>query len=146
MSDEKKELTEPKSKMPSELNLGSSTKIDLSWLPEDERKELLKDYAKGVIEINHKAHQLGVDEESLRSTLENLNNTTRDATDLGAHVTMSHTQSSSIGRTEVIMGNTKQAERGKLSKSQTGETNWTPFYIIATIAAVVIIIALMAQQ
>lgn len=146
MDKEKKELAASTSAVPSELNLGSSTKIDLAWLPEEERKELLKDYAKGIIEVNRKAHELGVDEESLRRTLENLNNTTKDATDLGAHVTMSHTQTSTIGRTEVIMGNTKQAERGKLSKSQTGETNWTPFYVIAAIVAVVTIVALMAQQ
>ena len=44
-------------------------------------------------------------------------------------VTVSHTQESSVGRTEVIMGNTEQAMRGRLTKSQTGERDWLPYLI-----------------
>ena len=42
-SDEKK-LTKPSSGVPTQINLGPSTSMDLSWLSEDERKALLIDY------------------------------------------------------------------------------------------------------
>jgi len=41
------------------------------------------------------------------------------------------------------MGNTEEAQSGKLSKSQTGEKDWTPYYIFGGILALIIIAALM---
>ena len=56
-------------------------------------------------------------------------------------MTVTHTQTTAVGRTEVIMGNTETAGKGKLTRTQTGnETNWTPYYIFAAIAAVVLIV------
>lgn len=127
----------------SEIQVGTAKSIDLSHLPEEQRVELQMEHARGMIDLQRKALELGVDEASLRNTLTNLNETTREATDVGASVTVSHTQSSSIGRTEVIMGNTDHAKKGRLSKSQTGETNWTPLYIGLGVVAVLILVSIL---
>jgi hypothetical protein len=45
-----------------------------------------------------------------------------------------------IGRTEIIMGNTQAAGKGKLTRPRIGnETNWISYYIFAAIAEVVLI-------
>ena len=44
------------------------------------------------------------------------------------------------------MGNTAEAGKGKLTKSQSGETNWTPYYIFAVIAAVVLMAVAIAAH
>ena len=72
-----------------------------------------------------------------------MSDTTREISDRGDAVTITHTQTTKVGRTEIMMGNTEQAQSGKLSKSQTGEKDWTPYYIFGGILALVIIAALM---
>jgi hypothetical protein len=131
--------------VPTSVPLGPSTSIDLSWLPENERKAILTEYMRGVLDVSKKAQDLHVDVGVLRSTLDTLAEHTQKVADAGNSVTISHTQTSSVGRTEIIMGNTDRAQSGKLSRSQTGANEWTPYYIIAGIIAVVIVIGLLAK-
>ena len=132
-----------KGDVPTNINLDPTTSMDLSWLPEAERKALLTNYAKGMLDISVKAQELHVDAGALKKTLDDLSNTTREIAEAGNSVTISHSQTTKVGRTEVIMGNTDQAQSGKLSKTQSGEKDWTPFYIFGGIVAVVIIAAFM---
>jgi len=131
------------SSVPSRIDLTPGTSMDISWLTESERKSLLADYTKGMLDISRKAHELHVDSAALRKTLDDLSATTKEVSESGNAVTVSHTQTTSVGRTEVIMGNTQQAQSGKLSKSQTGEKDWNPYYIFGGILALIIIAALM---
>jgi len=142
--DQEKSLTRSTSGVPTEINLGPSTSMDLSWLPENERKALLIDYTKGMIDISKKAQELHVDAVVLKKTLDDLSDTTREVSDSGNAVTITHSHTTKVGRTEIMMGNTEQAQSGKLSKSQTGEKDWTPYYIFAGILALIIIAALMS--
>ena len=139
---ENQSLTKMPSNVPTHINLGAATSMDLSWLSEHERKALLIDYAKGMIDINKKAQDLHIDAEALKKVLNDLSGTTREVSESGNAVTITHTQTTKVGRTEIMMGNTQQAQSGKLSKSQTGEKDWTPYYIFAVILALVVIAAL----
>jgi len=129
--------------VPTKIDLTPGTSMDISWLPESERKVLLTDYTKGILDISRKAQELHVDSAALKKTLDDLSVTTKEVSESGNAVTISHTQTTSVGRTEVIMGNTQQAQSGRLSKSQTGEKDWTPYYIFGGILALIIIVALM---
>ncbi len=142
-NDQNKNITKTDSNVPTEINLGPSTSMDLSWLPENERKALLIDYTKGIMDISKKAQELHVDAAVLKKTLDDFSDTTREVSDSGNAVTITHSQTTKVGRTEVIMGNTEEAQSGKLSKSQTGEKDWTPYYIFGGILALIIIAALM---
>lgn len=142
-NDRENNITKSGGSVPTEINLGPSTSMDLSWLPENERKALLIDYTKGMIDIGKKAQELHVDAAVLKRTLDDLSDTTREVSDSGNAVTITHSQTTKVGRTEVMMGNTEQAQSGKLSKSQTGEKDWTPYYIFGGILALIIIAALM---
>lgn len=130
----------PSQAVPTIVPLGpSSQQLDLSWMPEDQRRALLTDYAKGAVDIARKANELGVEVSTLRSTLGTLADNTRQVSQDGNSITVTHVQNSSFGRTEVIMGNTEAAGKGRLSKSQTGERDWMPIYVIAGIGAIVLI-------
>ena len=142
-NNQEKNLTKSISNVPMEINLGPTTSIDLSWLPEKERQALLIDYTKGMLDINKTAHELHVDATVLKKTLEGWSDTTRDVSKNGNSVTITHSQTTKVGRTEVMMGNSGQAQNGKLSKSQAGEKDWMPFYIVGGILTLLIIVVLM---
>src|SRR5712692_1629898 len=100
--------------VPTAVPLGPSASIDLSWLPEAERKALLTDYVRGALDISKKAQDLHVDVGVLKNTLQTLADTTKEVSESGNAVTITHTQTTSIGRTEIMMGNTERAQSGKL--------------------------------
>ena len=135
----------PIAKVPSEVPLSPTTSMDLSWLPESERKALLVDYAKGMLDISKKAQELHVDVGTLENTLHALAATTKEVSEAGNSVTVTHTQTTKIGRTEISMGNTETAKSGRLSSSQTGQRDWTVVYILAGIVAVILVVALVGR-
>ncbi len=142
-NDQDKNITTSNVGVPTEINLGPSASMDLSWLPEKERKALLIDYTKGIIDINKKAQELHIDANVLKKTLDDFSDTVRAVSDSGDAVTITHSQTTKIGRTEIMMGNTEEAQSGRLSKSQKGEKDWTPYYIFGGILALIIIAALL---
>lgn len=118
--------------------------VDLSSLTDEERAELVKDYTRGVIEIEKKARELHVDGNSLRFTLETLARTAKEVSEAGNAVTIDHNANTKVGVTKVKIGNTEEAKSGRFASGQTGETNWTPYYIIGGLVAIVLIAFLFA--
>jgi hypothetical protein len=132
---------------PTSIALATGQTVDLSFIPEAQRNALMADYMRGTLDIAKKANELHVDVVTLRNTLGTLAETTRQVSQDGNSVTVTHTQTTAVGRTEIIMGNTETAGRGKLTRTQTGsETNWTPYYIFAAIAAVVLIVIAIVSR
>lgn len=144
-NDQEKSLTKISGGVPTEIPLGPTKSLDLSWLPENERKVILSDYTKGMLDLGKKAQELNIDAAILKKTLDDLSETTKDLAASGNAVTISHTQTTKVGRTEILIGNTEKAQNGKLTKTQTGEKDWTPYYIFAGILALIIIFALMSK-
>jgi len=105
---------------PNTLQLGPSKQLNLEGLTEDQRRELLMKYAEGHIALNQKAQEAALDIQALGNTLGTLSQNTREIAATGSAVTVAHTQDSSLGRTEVLMGTSAAAKVGKLSKTQTG--------------------------
>jgi hypothetical protein len=132
-------------KQPAIITIGGTTSLDLDSLPEEQRNQLMSDYAKGMVNIALRAQELGVDVSVLKNTLTGLADTTKQVSEAGNAVTISHTQTTTAGRTEIKMGNTDDAKSGKLTRSQTGETDWTPYYIFAGIAAIILIAVVMSR-
>ena len=147
MSDPRGNPTPTPSGPPTSIALATGQTIDLSFIPEAQRNALMAEYMRGTIDISRKANELHVDVVTLRNTLGALAETTRQVSQDGNSVTVTHTQTTAVGRTEIIMGNTETAGQGKLSPTQTGrETNWTPYYIFAAIAAVVLIVTVIVAH
>ena len=121
--------------------------LDISSLTEEEQSAIVLDYQRGLVDIRLRAASLGVDVTVLGETLRHLAEKTIEISKSeGASVTVTHTQDSSLGRTEIIMGNTEQAQRGRLTKSQGGDRDWTPFYVIGgLIVAGIVLVAVLAR-
>jgi hypothetical protein len=130
---------------PTVIPVGNIAQIDLSALPENQRQELFRQHAAGVLDIGRKAQELSVDVGALRATLDVASQTARDASQAGNSVTITHVVESKAGRTEVIMGNTDTAHSGKLSSRQAGGRDWMPYYIFAGLLALVIVVALFKK-
>jgi hypothetical protein len=90
--------------MPMSIALATGQTVDLSFIPEGQRNALLAEYVRGTLDIAKKANELHVDVITLRNTLGTLVDTTRQVAQDGNSVTVTHTQTTAVGRTEIIMG------------------------------------------
>jgi hypothetical protein len=133
--------------VPTSIALGSGQTVDLSFIPEAQRSVILAEYMRGNMNIALRANELHVNVLTLKNTLDALVGSVNQVAKDGNSVTITNTQDTPLGRTEIIMGNTETAGKGRLTRSQVGgETNWIPYYIFAAIAAfAVIVIAIVSR-
>lgn len=134
----------PAQKSEGSIVLGDTTVLQTAGLTDGQIQELRMQHARGMIDIYKKAQELHVDAKVLDETLTVMAKQTEQVSKSGDSVTMTHAHSSSLGRTEVIMGNTEKAAKGKLSRSQTGEDDNTMKYVII-IAVVLIVVAIIVS-
>ena len=120
------------------VSLGDNRQLDLAGLPQATRDELTSAIAKGEVELQKKWRELNIDNEALGNRITDIGNSVAQVTEQGASATITGSYTDGMGHTEVIIGNTKEAERGKLNRSQRGERDQT--LIFFAIAAVVIVI------
>lgn len=123
------------------LKLTQNDVLDLSDLSESQVSELRLQHAKGLVSLQQKAQEMKIDVAALDASLNSFNDQTAKATQAGTSATIQHSQTTSIGRTEVIIGNTDRAAAGKLSRSAAGEKDRT-LIIIGIIAVAVVLVAM----
>lgn len=125
------------------INLGPTLPpIDLTGMSTEQVAELKRQYASAMIDQFKKNVELKTDNASLATTLDSINTEAAKATQANVSMTVTHTQTTSIGRTEVVMGNTDRAASGKLSASAAGVPDrvlWT----IGIVAVAIVIVALI---
>jgi len=128
------------------LNLGASAPLDLSQLPEEQQHALMAEYAHNRIDMARKAEELGVEVRALEESLRVFAGTAQEATESGNAVTISHTRKSANGETDIVIGNTEEAQRGRVARHQTGERDWTPYYVGGGLLALVLIVGALAAN
>ncbi|HUV59168.1 MAG TPA: hypothetical protein VMW09_03545 [Desulfatiglandales bacterium] len=143
---EKKDLVkkdEDTAILPSEdvIQLGKTGEfLDLRGLTEVQKQEIKTKYAEAMIEVAHKAAEVGVDTRALDAKLGTMAAHTKEVADQpDASVTITATQDDSIGRTEIIMGTSDEAKKGKLTRSQTGQRDLTPVWIGLAVFVIIVI-------
>ena len=127
------------------IKLGDVSTIDTAGLTPEQVQALKMQHAQGLIDIQKKAHELKVDVAALGGGLNTMAQSTKDVSEAGNSVTISHSMSTSFGRTEVMMGNTDTASKGKLSRSQAGLKDMTMYYVVIA-AVVVVVLALILMH
>lgn len=110
---------------------------ELDGLPEEEAIAIRKKLADGMADIHLRERAVSTDGKQLREKLGRSVQVAVAAHQEGLSVTETTTHDHGTGRTELIVGNTTTAERGKLSDAQRGTENYTLWYVI--IAALVIV-------
>ena len=128
------------------LQLGSNTQIDLSGLTLEQQQQLKIKHAEASIAINRKKQEIIADVGALNHSLEVMAHNTSEVAAAGADVTITHTQDNSLGRTEVMMGTSDAAKRGKLTRSQTGQPDHTNLFAAVGVFVVIIIALVMVAM
>ncbi len=108
---------------PSSAVLAVGGGIEISGLQPGQISVLQEQHAKGLIEVQRKASELKVDIQALDQTLESLTSQARTANDAGVNITATHTQNTTLGQTEIIVGNTQRAASGKVAPFWAGFDN-----------------------
>ena len=125
------------------LELSNTNSIDLTGLSDSQAIELKKKFAENRIDLDAKTQEMRIGVAALNATLESFNSNAEKATQAGHSATFQHSQTTSLGRTEIIVGNTDKAASGKLNRSATGEANNTILIaVILGIAAIVVALIL----
>jgi hypothetical protein len=126
------------------INLGQSDVLDLSGLSEVQISEIKQQQAEGIVAVQVKAAEKKLDVTALDAALSSFTEQTARAVEAGTHATIQHSQTSSIGKTEVVIGNTERAASGKVSSATDGLQN-NSLTIIGIIGIVVILLAVFAK-
>lgn len=125
-----------------QLVLNNGQVINLEGLPEETVIELRKKQAEGMIGLQNSMIASGIDTKNVDQRLTDIaNNVAKAAADQSA-VTITGTYNDKLGRTEVIGGTSDAAHKGKLSRSQQGQSDNTLLYI-GIAAAVIILLAVI---
>ena len=128
------------------LNPGANSTI-FNSLSEEQQSSLLMEYMRGNLDIGKKAAQMHVDIEAFKNMLDVMAAKTSALSEQeNTSVTMSHTQDTSVGRTEVIMGNTAQAASGRLTRTMAGERDLKPFYIVGAVIIVLVLVSMLVRH
>lgn len=128
------------------INLApTASSVDLSGLSPEQVAELKRQHAAGMIDLSRTANDLKAHNASLAMLLDSLNSEAAKATQSNVSMTATHTQTTPIGRTEIVIGNTDRAASGKLSTSATGVPDRV-LWIVGIIATAMIIIAVIASR
>jgi len=122
----------------SNIQLGTIAAIDTTGLTDQQIQMLKVKQAEGMIDLQRRGLGVQTDVAALEAGLGVLAANTKAVADAGNSVTITNTQTNEFGRTEIIMGNTATAGKGKLSKSQTGQRDFTLLYV--GIGAIVLVV------
>ena len=121
------------------IDLSTNNLLDVSGLSDEAKQQLQIKANEAKIELQQKAQEANIDIQGTKVNLDNLNDTVKDSTREGTSITVTHTQTTSVGRTEVVMGNTERAASGKISRSGAGlEDNTIKLLIGGGIIAIVV--------
>jgi hypothetical protein len=93
----------------------------------------------------HEAERLKVEVGVLGLGLGTIADTVKKADEAGNSATITHSQSNAFGRTEVIIGNTDTAARGKLSRSQTGLKDYSLHIVVIAAVVLIALVAVLAH-
>ncbi|CCG42926.1 hypothetical protein [Magnetospirillum molischianum] len=126
------------------INLAQSDVLDLTGLDETQISEIKQQQAEGIVAVQIKAAEKKLDVTALDAALTSFTEQTARAVEAGTHATIQHSQTSSIGKTEVVIGNTERAASGKVSSSSDSLQN-NSLTILGVIGIVIILLAVFAK-
>lgn len=99
------------------IQLGAPNQIDTTGLTEQQVQQLLLKNAEGMIALNQKAQELQIDVAAMNAGLNTMASTVEKLSEAGDSVTITNVQKNALGQTEVIMGNTETAMKGRISRA-----------------------------
>jgi len=140
----KKESEEIQKSGEDHIYLGYQQLIDMTGMSDEQKKLLKQKHAEGLIDVGKKAALLAVDTQALGAKLRTIAQSTNEVMESGSSITITNVNDDSLGRTEIIIGDSDAARKGKLTRSQTGSRDYTLYYI-GTAIVIILILALLVR-
>lgn len=125
------------------LDLSKILEINLDSLSEEQRENITGKFADAQLELVKKAQQAKIDLGATKQGLDDFADTVKKSTAEGTSTTITHSQTTSVGRTEVVMGNTEKAAKGTISRSGAGLPD-NSLKLIAIVAVAVVLTIIFA--
>ena len=122
-----------------------NSSISLEGMTDQQIAEVKKRQADAAISIQEKAAKAVIDTRSIDERIQNIADGVNKATEGNAAATLTGTYTDDLGRTEVIMGNTERAQKGKLTQSQQGTSNNGILYVVIVALAVIVIVFVLSN-
>jgi hypothetical protein len=123
------------------IRLGDKQELDLSNLSAREAEALEIKAHEKAIERDDRRQRLKEDLTVTAAQINTFTSAVRETSADDAAVTITNTKDDSLGRTEMIFGNTDFARKGKLTRAQEGFGDYAKIWILfAVIAGVVIVL------
>jgi uncharacterized protein with beta-barrel porin domain len=123
------------------IDLSAGNLLDISSMNQEAQALMKQKVAETQLDIHRKAQEAQLELQGTRIQLDNLSSTVRESTKDGTSTTITHTQTTTLGRTEVIMGNTEKAAEGKITRSGAGlEDNTMKVVIVIAIVALLVVL------
>ena len=126
----------------STINIGDSQSLDLSHLTDEQKNAVQVRINEAKIDLATKFHTAKLDIQVTKQTIDGHVESSHTATQQGTSYTATISQDTSIGRTEVVVGNTERAAKGKMSRSGAGQSDIS-LKAILIIGAVILFTAMI---
>ena len=138
------EVKPQQNNLPDTISLGNDGEIQLSGLDDEAKKELVSRYAEAKLDVAKKAAEMAIETQQVNNRIGDIANNVAKANQDQSSATVTGSYSDNLGHTEVIIGNTERAAKGKLTKSQSGSNDYTVLIVaILVIGAVLIVAAIL---
>ncbi len=140
----KKPLTEAtkSSEVPISLDMGSMQSLDVSKLNQEQQQALQLKLNEAKIDLAASAKKAQIDLEVTKSKMDLHSEMSKNASEDGTAYTGTDSFDSSIGRIEMVVGNTERAAKGKMTRSGAGMEDIS-MKVIITVGIVIVILALI---
>ena len=139
-----KDIVQRGEQLPEQITLSGGETLSLQGLSDEQKRTLMMQHAGAMLDLQKKATEYGIDSQGIRNQIDSHIDQANKAKQDGTSATISYDQDSSLGRTEVLVGNTDKAASGKISKSATGEKD-NSVMIIVIIAIAAVLVAIFAS-
>ena len=127
------------SEVPDKIELTDPNSLSLEGLLPETKHELHKRVQEKKLELLERRAKSRIDAEAIRDRMSDTASVVKEATIDETHATVTGSYNDDLGRTEVIMGNTDTAQKGKLTRSQRGEKDNTLMYVGIAVGAIIIL-------
>ena len=134
--------TTKSSEVPISLDMGSMQSLDVSKLNQEQQQALQLKLNEAKIDLAASAKKAQIDLEVTKSKMDLHSEMSKNASEDGTAYTGTDSFDSSIGRIEMVVGNTERAAKGKMTRSGAGMEDIS-MKVIITVGIVVVILALI---
>lgn len=132
----------PAPQRPGEIRLINA---DVSSLPVEQQAELAVEATKLQLELDKRAAGLAIENQALDGRLNSAVDAVASGAKDGISATVTGSYQDSMGRTEIIVGNTETAAKGKLNNAQRGAPDLTLWYVAIGAALIVFLVLILSR-